>query len=87
MAALGILYTVLLFALCFAAVSMYKLAKIGLDSLKRERERAEPQVEKPKKSEPKKRAKKPEPVYYVVEKKDYGKSGAKRAAAKRENRA
>ena len=59
MAALGFLYLIITFVVCFAFVHLIKLAVAGFLSL---RNKKEPQPE-PKKE------KKPEPVYYIVEKK------------------
>lgn len=61
----GILYLLLLFVCCFAAVHIVKLAYVGFKSLKKK-----PEV---KKEEPKPE-KKPQPVYYIVEKKRARKS-------------
>ncbi len=52
---------VLLFACCFAAVVIFKLAKIGFESLK-----PKPPAEEKK---PPKQEKAQKPVYYIVEKK------------------
>ena len=59
---IGILYLFLTFLFCFILVHMVKLAFIGMRSLK-----------KPQKAE-EKPAPKPEPVYYIVEKKRTKKS-------------
>lgn len=59
MVALGFLYLIITFLICFTAVHFIKLAAIGLFSFKKKRE---PAPEK-------KPDKKPEPVYYIVEKK------------------
>ncbi|MDE7086879.1 MAG: hypothetical protein K2O67_01675 [Clostridia bacterium] len=64
MAALGFLYLILTFVICFTAVHVIKLTVIGFFSFKRKKE---PKPEK-------KPAKKPEPVYYIVEKKRAKKS-------------
>ena len=56
--AIGILYLFLTFLFCFILVHLIKLAYIGIKSLK-----------KPAVAEEKKPAPKPEPVYYIVEKK------------------
>ena len=55
---MGILYLFLNFLFCFILVHLIKLAYIGIKSLK-----------KPAVAEEKKPAPKPEPVYYIVEKK------------------
>lgn len=55
---MGILYLFLTFLFCFILVHLIKLAYIGIKSLK-----------KPAPAEEKKPAPKPEPVYYIVEKK------------------
>jgi len=55
---MGILYLFLTFLICFILVHVVKLAVIGIKSLKKQPE------PKPEKTEPK-----PEPVYYIVEKK------------------
>lgn len=55
---MGILYLFLTFLFCFILVHLIKLAYIGIKSLK-----------KPTVAEEKKPAPKPEPVYYIVEKK------------------
>ena len=65
MATAGLLYTVILFLCCFAAVHVVKLAKIGSDSLKGK-------PEEPKKRERKAPRQKSKPVYYIVEKKRTG---------------
>lgn len=55
---MGILYLFLTFLFCFILVHLIKLAYIGIKSLK-----------KPAVAEEKRPAPKPEPVYYIVEKK------------------
>jgi len=55
---MGILYLFLTYLICFILVIVVKFAVIGIKSLKKP---TEPKQEKP---EPK-----PEPVYYIVEKK------------------
>ena len=55
---MGILYLFLTFLICFILVCVVKLAIVGIKTLKK------PQEVKPEKPEPK-----PEPVYYIVEKK------------------
>ena len=55
---MGILYLFLTFLFCFILVHLIKLAYIGIKSLK-----------KPAVAEEKKPAPKPEPVYYIGEKK------------------
>ena len=55
---MGILYLFLTFLFCFILVHLIKLAYIGIKSLK-----------KPAVAEEKKPAPKPEPVYYIKEKK------------------
>ncbi len=55
---MGILYLFLTFLFCFILVHLIKLAYIGIKSLK-----------KPAVAEEKKPVPKPEPVYYIVEKK------------------
>ena len=55
---MGILYLFFTFLFCFILVHLIKLAYIGIKSLK-----------KPAVAEEKKPAPKPEPVYYIVEKK------------------
>ena len=62
---IGILYLFLTFAVCFILVHLIKLAIIGIRSV---RKKPEP----PKAEE--KPAPKPEPVYYIVEKKKTRKS-------------
>lgn len=59
---IGILYLFLTFLFCFILVHVVKLAILGVNSLK-----------KPPKTE-EKPAPKPEPVYYIVEKKRTKKS-------------
>ncbi len=59
MAALGFLYLVLIFALCFALVHIFKLAAEGFKSIK-----AKPEPKSEDKQE-----QNPKPVYYIVEKK------------------
>ena len=59
---IGILYLFLTFLFCFILVHVVKLAFIGASSLKKQPK----QEEKP--------APKPEPVYYIVEKKRTKKS-------------
>lgn len=59
---MGILYLFLTFLLCFILVHMVKLAFLGIKSLKKP---PEPEI---------KPAPKPEPVYYIVEKKRAKKS-------------
>ena len=54
----GILYLFLTFLICFILVCVVKLAIVGIKTLKK------PPEDKPEKPEPK-----PEPVYYIVEKK------------------
>ena len=58
---MGILYLLLTFLFCFILVHLIKLAYLGLQSMKKP-----PEKEKP--------APKPEPVYYIVEKKRTKKS-------------
>ena len=60
---IGILYLFLTFVVCFILVHIIKLAFIGLKSVKK---KPEPPKKKP--------APKPEPVYYIVEKKRTKKS-------------
>lgn len=62
MVAMGILYLILIFAACFTAVHVIKLAYIGFMSLRKKKPEPKPEP-KPKPE------KKPEPVYYIVEKK------------------
>ncbi len=64
MAALGFLCVAVMFLCCFAAVHIIKLAKIGLDSLKRRQGE-----EKKPEPEPEKKPAKQQAVYYIVEKK------------------
>lgn len=64
---MGILYLFLTFVICFILVHLVKLAYMGLKSV---RKKPEPPSEK--KPEPK-----PEPVYYIVEKKRARKSYSK----------
>ncbi len=59
MAMLGLVYLIITFIVCFATVHIVKLAVVGFFSLKKKK-----QPEPDKKPE-----KKPEPVYYIVEKK------------------
>lgn len=59
MAAIGLVYLLITFVVCFAAVHIIKLAVVGFFSLKSKKQ---PETEK-------KPDKKPEPVYYIVEKK------------------
>lgn len=66
--AIGILYLFLTFVICFILVHVVKLAYIGLKSVRR---KPEPPKEKP---EAEQKPKKPEPVYYIVEKKRAKKS-------------
>lgn len=63
MAALGFLYLILTFLVCFALVHVVKLAAIGFSSLKKKPEEPEAKPAKP-----------PKPVYYIVEKKRTKKS-------------
>lgn len=63
MAALGFLYLILTFLVCFALVHVVKLAVIGFSSLKKKPEEPEAKPAKP-----------PKPVYYIVEKKRTKKS-------------
>lgn len=63
MAALGLVYLILTFALCFTVVHLIHLAVIGLNSMKKKRE--DKPAPPPKKSQP---------VYYIVEKKKPRKS-------------
>lgn len=63
---IGILYLFLTFVVCFILVHLIKLAYIGLLST---RKKPEPPKEKDTPSPPK-----PEPVYYIVEKKRSRKS-------------
>lgn len=64
MATAGFFYTALIFLCSFAAVCFAKLAKTGLDSLKQR------PGEKPEKSDGRdEKSDKPQPVYYIVEKK------------------
>lgn len=58
-----------MFLCCFGVVHLVKLAKIGKDSLK-PKDEPEPETKPEKKS----RANKPQPVYYIVEKKQARKS-------------
>ncbi len=60
MEAIGILYLFILFIACFIAVHAVKLALLGLKSLRRTEEKKPGPQEKPER---------PEPVYYIVEKK------------------
>lgn len=55
---MGILYLFLTFLFCFILVVLIKLAYLGITSMR-----------KPPEEEPKKPTPKPEPVYYIVEKK------------------
>lgn len=64
MAALGFVYLILTFIVCFAIVHVIKLAAIGFFSVKKKKQ--EPPPPKPEK--------KTEPVYYIVEKKRARKS-------------
>lgn len=66
--AIGILYLFLTFVVCFILVHLVKLAYLGLKSV---RKKSEPPKEKPA---PEPKQKKPEPVYYIVEKKRAKKS-------------
>ncbi|MDE7452810.1 MAG: hypothetical protein K2N22_00190 [Clostridia bacterium] len=66
--AIGILYLFLTFVICFILVHLVKLAYLGLKSV---RKKSEPPKEEPK---PEPKPKKPEPVYYIVEKKRAKKS-------------
>lgn len=60
---IGILYLFLTFVVCFILVHLIKLAYIGLLST-RKKPQPPPQTEEKPKTLPK-----PEPVYYIVEKK------------------
>lgn len=62
MAMLGLVYLIIIFIVCFAIVHIFKLALVGFKSIKR---KPDPPKEEPKQ----KPAAKPEPVYYIVEKK------------------
>lgn len=64
MAAIGILYLILIFAACFTAVHVVKLAYIGFLSLRKKK--TEPKSEPKPKPKPEK---KQGPIYYIVEKK------------------
>lgn len=66
MAAIGILYLVLIFAACFTAVHIIKLAYIGFLSVRKKK--SEPKSEPKPKPKPKSE-KKSGPIYYIVEKK------------------
>ena len=57
---IGLLYLFIIFFACFAIVAFFKLAALGMKSL-----RKKPEVKPPEK----KVEKKVEPVYYIVEKK------------------
>lgn len=63
---IGLLYLFLTFVVCFILVHLIKLAYIGFKSMKKKPPDTPP--EKPA------RAPKPEPVYYIVEKKRSKKS-------------
>ena len=63
MEVIGLLYIMIVFAACLAAVHFAKLAWLGFKSSRKKPE----QKEQPK--EPPKEAPKPQPVYYIVEKK------------------
>lgn len=65
---LGILYLFLTFFLCFILVHLIKLAYLGILSVKK------PPAPPPKEEKP---TPKPEPVYYIVEKKRTKKSYSK----------
>lgn len=58
MAMLGLVYILVTFIVCFALVHVIKLAVVGFFSLKKKPPEAEKRPEK-----------KPDPVYYIVEKK------------------
>lgn len=62
MALLGLLYLFIIFIVCFAVVHIFKLAMVGFKSLK-------PKPAPPKEEPNEKQPAKPEPVYYIVEKK------------------
>lgn len=64
MDAIGILYLILIFAACFTAVHVIKLAYIGFLSLRKKK--SEPKTEPKPKPKPEK---KQGPIYYIVEKK------------------
>lgn len=66
---IGILYLFLTFLFCFILVHLIKLAYLGILSLKKPRG-----TEKPQEKLQEKPAPKPEPVYYIVEKKRTRKS-------------
>jgi len=61
---IGILYLFLTYLVCFILVHLIKLACIGIKSLKKPAQSAEEKKPTPK----------PEPVYYIVEKKRARKS-------------
>lgn len=58
---IGLLYIFLIFALCFAAVALFRLAALGFKYARAKPEKSE----KPEM----KNEKQPEPIYYIVEKK------------------
>lgn len=61
MAILGLVYLIVIFIVCFAVVHIFKLAIVGLNSLKHKPEQPKKNEEKP--------APESKPVYYIVEKK------------------
>ena len=66
---LGIVWLVLLFALCFGAVHIAKLAKYGQEYRKQNQNKTQAEAPPP---EPNKKAPPPdtrEPIYYIVERK------------------
>jgi hypothetical protein len=66
MALTGLIYLILLFAVCFTFVHVIKLAVVGVKSLKHKPVEREDVKEQ-----------KPQPVYYIVEKKRSRKSYSK----------
>ena len=61
MEVIGLLYLVILFAACFAAVHIVRLAWLGFKASRKKPENKEPPKEQPQPQS--------QPVYYIVEKK------------------
>ena len=62
---MGFFISLLLFAVCFLSVHLFKLARYGWEEVQEEPQK-ETQPEKPQEKAP---AKEQEPIYYVIERK------------------
>ena len=62
----GLIWLLLLFAVCFVGIHLVILARLGWEYQK---SATTPNLEKPKEEEKKAPAEKPEPIYYIVERK------------------